>query len=382
MTGIAGMTVMAEPIRSLSATLIPSYITKPVTSGFAFVGAYGERHGIHVYAVTGDHWSARQFIPCEAPVALALHPNGQWLYALNEVSEYQGLPWGTLEAFTFDAKTSQLTSLGRQALSLSAVLPRSVVVSPDREKLIVAVHGGGAYNLLPILRGGRPGRVSSVIKVTGSGPIPGHQDTAHPQYALFDSTGKRIIATDLGTDTITTFVAEDGLQAHSRYEMPAGSGPRHLALHPNGELLFVANVLDGSISGLRYDSGKGSISAPTAQIPGVFGQALAMHPSGRLLLTAGKDEVAAWEIHSSTGTLQRVRGGSMRLGGDGAEGAACASGTVHDISFHPNGRSFFVLADQGVTCGEIHSRSGRLSPTPRANSLQGIGAIRSVAFRA
>ena len=339
--------------------------------GFAFVGAFGERHGIYVYAINGDLWRLRHFAPSDAPVSMALHPNGHWLYALNGVNEYLGLPCGTVEAFNFEARTGQLTSLGRQPLSLSATLPRSIAVSRAGDSLVVAVHGGGAYNLLPILPEGRVGRVSSMIKVTGCGPIPGHQKSAHPHSIVLDTTGKRCIATDLGADRITTLSLDNGLTIRSQYDLPAGSGPRHLALHPNGELLYVANALENSTSGFRYAPETGTIRERIVHMQGVYGQALAMHPTGNFLYTAGNGEVAAWSIHSSTGTIQHVQSRSIPM----PEVAM-----VQDLVVDPTGCSLFVLEDQGVSCLEIDPDSGRLSSTPFAKPLQVTNVVRSIVF--
>jgi len=339
--------------------------------GFAFVGAFGERHGIYVYAINGDLWRLRHFMPSDAPVSMALHPNGHWLYVLNGVNEYLGLPCGTVEAFNFEARTGQLTLLGRQPLSLSATLPRSIAVSRAGDSLVVAVHGGGAYNLLPILPEGRVGRVSSMIKVTGCGPIPGHQKSAHPHSIVLDTTGKRCIATDLGADRITTLSLDNGLTIRSQYDLPAGSGPRHLALHPNGELLYVANALENSTSGFRYAPETGTIRERIVHMQGVYGQALAMHPTGNFLYTAGNGEVAAWSIHSSTGTIQHVQSRSIPM----PEVAM-----VQDLVVDPTGCSLFVLEDQGVSCLEIDPDSGRLSSTPFAKPLQVTNVVRSIVF--
>ena len=85
-----------------------------------------------------------------APSSLALDASERFLYAVNEVDEYEGLPSGTVEAYAIDAADGTLTFVNRQSLSLSATAPRHAAVSPDGRSLVVAVHGGGAYNVLPL----------------------------------------------------------------------------------------------------------------------------------------------------------------------------------------------------------------------------------------
>ena len=368
---MAGMAALSVRTVWLSAANRSRSSIESNGSGFAFLGAFGERQGIHVYAVSGDQWRFLQFAPSDAPVSMALHRNGRWLYVLNGVSEFGGLPCGSVEAFNFDAQSGLLTPLGHQALSLSATLPSSIAVAPDGENLLVAVHGGGAYNLLPILPDGRAGHVTSVIKETGCGSVPGHQDSAHPQSVAFDTTGKRCIATDLGADRITTFLVNNGLTIQSRFDLPAGSGPSHLALHPNGKLVYVANALEDSLSGFRYDSETGTITGHIVQIDGAGGQALAMHPTGRFLYTAGSGRVAAWRIDSSSGVLHRVQPGCIQMN---------QSGVVHEMAVDLSGRSLIVLADQETTTFEIDPDSGRLSSSFLLASLRGADRIRSIAL--
>lgn len=335
--------------RWLSAAVKPEILTP--WSGLAFVGSFDAPQGVHVYAVTGNQWRLRQVATSEAPVSLALHPNGRWLYVLNEISEYRGLPCGSVESFRFDEEAGQLMSIGRQALSLSATMPRHIGITPDGQALVVAVHGGGAYNLLPILSDGRAGRVTSVIKETGCGPVAKQQESAHPQSVIFDSTGSRFLASDLGADRISVFSCERGFEVQSRFDLPAGSGPRHLALHPKERFLYVTEAIDNAVSGFRYDSESGTIKDRLTSTAGGCAEALAMHPSGHFLYTAGNGEIAAWSVDSSSGALNRVRSSNLAL----------EPGTsVYEMRVLPDGRALLVLTNLGVTRAEIDPHSGRL----------------------
>src|ERR1035437_4093863 len=129
---------------------------------------------------------------CDNPSCLTLQPSRKFLYAVNEIDEYQGLPTGTVEAYSIDARDGRLTLLNRQPLSLSATAPRHLAISPDGSKLIVAVHGGGSYNVLPLHTDGSLERVSGILKEVGSGPAQERQHASHPQMVLFDTTRHRI----------------------------------------------------------------------------------------------------------------------------------------------------------------------------------------------
>ncbi|HEX4322138.1 MAG TPA: beta-propeller fold lactonase family protein, partial [Acidobacteriaceae bacterium] len=175
------------------------------TPRLAFLATCGKEQGVHVFAMSDTRWRQLHFVPSESPVSLALHPNGETLYVLNGVSEYRGLPLGTVEAFRVSRMTGELSLLHRQPLALSATQPRHMAVSPDGKTLAVAVDGGGSYNVLPILSDGSLRRVARSWKETGSGPVAKFQSAPHPQTIVYDSTDTRLITTDLGCDRLSVF---------------------------------------------------------------------------------------------------------------------------------------------------------------------------------
>jgi 6-phosphogluconolactonase len=335
MTGLASVAAQSKWLHAAVGSDRWTDLASSRRPRFAFVGATGPNEGVHLFAIENERWSLRQIVRSAAPVSLALHPSSRTLYVLNEISEFQGLPTGSVEAYRIDKSTRQLDLLGRQALSLSATMPRHLAVSPDGKSLAVAVHGGGAYNLLPILEDGQLGRVRSILKETGSGPANGHQETAHPQSIVFDPTGSRFIAADLGSDRVSVLSVEDGLGALVRHTMPPGSGPRNLALHPNGQLLVVDHALDGSLSLLRYDSATGTITKRGPRLHGPFGSALAIDPSGDFLYAAGPAELNVWRIKPSIGALTRLQSQPMEK-------------EVTAIVPHPNGSRIFAVTSKGV----------------------------------
>jgi 6-phosphogluconolactonase (cycloisomerase 2 family) len=112
--------------------------------------------------------------------------------------------------------------------------------------MVVAVYGGGAYNVLPIDGGGRIGRVKQVIKEIGHGADANIQATAHPHSVVFDDSGKFVVGTDFGCDRINVFAFEDErLGRIERIATPAGSGPSEVWLAESGLEMVVAHRLGG-----------------------------------------------------------------------------------------------------------------------------------------
>ncbi len=248
---------------------------------------------IQVFSTTADSgaWRRVQTIASAAPASLALSPDRRFLYVANAVDSFEHMPTGSVEAFAVDAQTGRLTLLNRQRLALSAVMPSHIAVSPDGGQIAVAVAGGAAYNLLPVLEDGSVGRVTASLKQIGSGQHPELQGRALPQSVLFHSD-RHLLGADLGSDRISAFsVAAGGaLSTAQHHEAAVGSGPAHMVAHPSGNLVFTAGGLDPVVSSLRFDASAKQPLEPLQHLtcPSAAGgvTALAMHRSGTLLFVA------------------------------------------------------------------------------------------------
>jgi 6-phosphogluconolactonase len=359
---------------------------KQATASFAYVGysgkAYGDasggrsEQGIQVFAVRRGRWVPTQTIVSDSPSFLTLHPSQRFLYAINEIDTYQGLPSGTIEAYAIDPHRGHLTLLNRQPLSLSGIMPRHMAASPDGSNLVVAVHGGGAYNVLPIGPEGHLERVSGIAKETGSGPNQEHQEASHPQMVLFDTSGRHLLGADLGSDRLSVFTLDDGkLAVRNRSAVQPGSGPRHMALHPSGHMLFVANELDASVSCFRYDAANGRILERQGHVASLSPElyrknvgTLAIHPSGRFLYTPNRslasgrslaDGITVWDI-GTTGALTPIQSWSEGLD------------FLHGMVMAPDGTSLSLLDQKSgsVLRLNIDSASGQLGQPVRVAKLQ------------
>ncbi|MDQ1450777.1 MAG: 6-phosphogluconolactonase, partial [Acidobacteriaceae bacterium] len=338
-----------------------------VAPRFAYVGFGGEGakdEGIAVFDLRGGRWKPAGVVASVAPSSLALDVSERFLYAVNEVHEYEGLPSGTVEAYAIDTADGSLKLVNRQKLSLSATAPRHAAVSPDGRALVVAVHGGGAYNVLPLGNDGSVGAVSGILKETGSGPHD-EQRSAHPQMVVFDRAG-RVVSADLGSDRLSVLKLDAArLSIAGRYAAQAGDGPRQIAFHPDGRLLFVANELDASVACYGYDAEEGRIVERLGQVAtacdgNAGGVVMAVDPAGEFLYTAhrrGSDGVSMWRVARSTGGLQRLQ-------------VVDESGPrLHEMTMTADGTSLIGLSREvGVVFG-WRVANGRISRRVRLTTL-------------
>ncbi|QNI35606.1 lactonase family protein [Edaphobacter albus] len=352
---------------SLSATTISGK-----KASFAYVSSLeGSDEGIHVYAVHQGRWEKLQMLKSERPVALVLAPNRKTLYAVNEVDQYRGLPVGTVEAFAIHPD-GRLKLLNRQRLALSAIHPRHAAVTPDGRSLVVAVQGGGAYNVLGIEEDGRLGHISGLWKETGV-ERAGESLVARPQMVAFDQTG-RILSVDGGTDRLNIFGrGETSLTTHERANLSVGCGASQVEAHPAGSHLYV--IQSSGISCHGYDTASGKVSQPVQNLS--FPAAtegpstMAVHPSGNFLYACQqRNGVAAWSVSKMTGRLRSIGTQAVELG------------ELDAIHVAPDGRSLIALnADRGQAAEiQIDATTGRLKESrivARVNSPKSLAVLYS-----
>jgi 6-phosphogluconolactonase (cycloisomerase 2 family) len=272
---------------------------------FAYVGCGDD--SLRVFRVQGGFWMQIQRVASRAPAYVLLSPAQRVLYVANDVDEHEGQARGTVEAFHIGPDDGRLTLLSRTELSLSAIRPRHLALSPDGQLLAVAAYGGGIYNLVAIAQDGSLGRVSGIFKDAGCGAHAQLQASAHPHTLLFDAGG-RLLSSDFGSDRLSVFALEDGrLRRRMQRSTGEGSGPSDCVFHPSRSFVYTWHSLEGALVCYRY--GSGGLGEEIQRVRLSAG-GLAMHPSGRMLYTAE----GAWRIDATRGRLsrgQRLRAASQ-----------------------------------------------------------------------
>jgi 6-phosphogluconolactonase len=272
------------------------------TAEYAYIGTYtrdapggdsgkAQSEGIYVAKVGEDGaLEPLQTVPSDNPSFLALSPDQRFLYAINEIADFEGQEVGSVEAYQIDAASGEIALINRQALPGS--IPAHLVVDPGGDYLVVALYMGGSYVVLPIGDDGSLGAPTGEVVQQGSGPNQERQEAPHPHATTLDPAGRYIATADLGIDKVEIFALEEGKLAKvSEAVMAPGAGPRHVAFHPDGTMLYVINELDATIAALPYDAESGKVGeavATVATVPDDFPDAkstaeIMVHPSGKFL---------------------------------------------------------------------------------------------------
>ena len=118
-----------EFIRGVAGVVaLPPLLPQLTAARFAYVAS--GQNSIQALRVQGEQRTTIQEIASAAPACIASARDT--LYVANDVEIYNRLPRGSVESFRI-GRDGRLTPLARTALSLSAIHPRSLAVSPDQK---------------------------------------------------------------------------------------------------------------------------------------------------------------------------------------------------------------------------------------------------------
>ena len=245
----------------------------------AYVGAYTDKgKGIHMFdvnATDGTLTPTKILTGIVNPSALAFSPNKKFLYAVNEISNYNGTTNGSVTSIAVDSATGDLKILN--TVSSEGGGPAHVTVDPSGKWAFAANYGGGSATVLPIMPDGSLGAATDVKKITGTiGPknavdappgsfaISAH-DVPHVHMVEADPGGNYVFVAELATDRILVYALDkqrgtltpanpDSVQGSP------GSGPRHFVFHPNGRLVYAITEEGSTMMVMDYDPSSGKLT--------------------------------------------------------------------------------------------------------------------------
>ena len=221
-----------------------------------YIGTYtkDKSEGIYLYkldAATGGLTKVSAAGVKDNPSYLALDPQRRYLFAVNEIGEYQGKKSGAVSAFAVDQKTGGLKLLNQQP-SLGGA-PCYITVDKTGKNVLVANYSGGNVAAFPIGSGGKLGEAASMQGHQGSSVNEKRQKEPHAHCIVLDPANKFAFSADLGIDKIMIY-RFDAATGKLTPNTPAfvatkpGAGPRHLTFHPNGKYAFVINELNSTFT--------------------------------------------------------------------------------------------------------------------------------------
>ena len=297
-----------------------------------YVGTYTEEgsksKGIYAYrydAATAQITALGLAAETTNPSFVAPHPNGKYLYAVNEVGNYKSPNSGGVSAFSIDHATGKLTFLNEVASR--GADPCYIIVDKTGKYVLVANYTGGSVAVFPVLADGKLGEASAFVQHTGHGTDPKRQEAAHAHSIDLSPDQRFAMVDDLGLDELLVYKFDSAKGSLTPNNPPfaqlaPGVGPRHFALRPDGKFAYVVAEMGHSVTVFSNDAANGKLqvvqTVPT--LPMDFkgrndDAEIQMHPSGKFLYASnrGEDTIAVYAIDGAKGTLTHV--GNVPTGG-------------------------------------------------------------------
>jgi len=239
----------------------------------------------------------------------------------------------------------------------------------------VANYGSGSVAALPIQADGRLGEASATIQHHGSSVNAQRQSGPHAHFIMPDTNNRFALACDLGLDKVLIYqltAARGSLVANEppSVSIKAGSGPRHLAFHPNGQFVYLINEMGSTLTALAYDANRGmlkelqTVSTLPEKLEGQSGRQgggmsscaeVQVSPSGKFVYGSnrGHDSIVVFAIDPKSGRLSYV------------EHQPTQGKTPRHFAIEPAGK--WLLAENqdsdSIVVFRIDETSGRLSAT-------------------
>jgi 6-phosphogluconolactonase len=285
-----------------------------------YVGTYTEKGSKGIYAyrfdpATDQLTSLGLAAESANPSFLAVDPSRRFLYAVNEISQYEGRSSGGVSAFAIAPGTGKLTLLNE--VPSGGAGPCHLTVDKTGKYVLVANYGGGSLAVFPILKDGRLGEASAFVQHSGSSVNPQRQEGPHAHSVYVSPDNRFAICADLGLDEVLVyrFDAGKGTLAPNNPAfalVSSGAGPRHFAFHPSGKFGYVIDEMQSTVTVFSYDPASGALDViqTVSTLPQEFkGEStaaeVAVHPSGKFLYGSnrGNDSIALFAINARKGTL-------------------------------------------------------------------------------
>ncbi|MEM1134668.1 MAG: lactonase family protein [Bacteroidota bacterium] len=305
----------------------------------------------------------KHLLPTINPSYLCLSKNNQFLYTFEETGQRDN---PQLKAYSVN-KEGQLTPINEQAIPGSA--PCHLAFSPDEKFLVVACYRSGSVQVYPVKSDGSLGEITDNAQHKGSSINKNRQKSPHAHMVAFDKLGKVYIC-DLGIDQVVVYNLVENGKLHALKDeaitIDAGSGPRHMVFHSDGNHAFVLNELTSTVSLLKKEAGKFKVLKNYLSLDGAFSglpsaAAIRLSKDGHFLYTSDRtiNALSIFEFDATKSMLKLI--GHQPTSGE----------TPRDFNIDPKG-NWLLAAHQNtnnIVVFSIKKKSGELKQVSEIDQI-------------
>jgi 6-phosphogluconolactonase len=244
--------------------------------------------------------------PPAMPSFFAWHPSRKFGYSVDESKD------GRVVAYGIDQTTGMLTRLNDAPVM--GFGPTYIALDHTGKWALTACWAGGETASIAVNPIGADGMVGPPAD-RRMFPVNGY---AH--FITTDPTNKYVFASINGQQYVAQYrfdVATGKLTENSpaRIMRPSGSGPRHMAFHPNGKFAYLINEQGNTVTVYRFDDATGLLmqlqDIPTLP-SGYGGQSstahILVHRSGKFVYGSnrGHDSIVIYGVDQASGMLTLI----------------------------------------------------------------------------
>jgi len=288
-----------------------------------YVGTYtnAESKGIYKYLLQKDGNLKQIGLSAisDSPSFLTMSADKKYLIAVNEIN-IDGV--GTVESFLITDDSLKFISRS----SSGGAHPCFVAVN-EAGYVLTANYTGGNVGLLKIDDKGNLSDVLDLQQHSGSGGTE-RQKAPHAHSAWFEPNSNNVISIDLGTNELLFSYLDSNAQKilpsnPHKIKMESGAGPRHLAFHPQGKYIYVANELDCTVTLLKKSNNdKYQIINSVSTLPVGYTEPntcadIHISSDGKFLYASnrGHNSIAIFEVDINSGNVTLIANESTRGNG-------------------------------------------------------------------
>jgi len=335
-----------------------------------YVGNYGtgQEGGIYfcrLQLITGEMIIRGNISGIDNPSFLSMDASNQYLIAVNEVSEINGNPGGSVSSFKIDPENGSLTFINMQ--STLGESPCHITIDRTGKFILIANYSGGNIIVFPILQDCMIGKNVEFIQHKGKSIIPDRQENPHPHSIILSPDNRYAFVPDLGLDKILIYRFDQKTGKLRSSDIPyislkPGAGPRHFTFSRDGKFAYVINELDSTVTAFRYYPDKGKLKEiqTITTLPGDFTGIsycadIHIHPNNHFLYGSnrGHNSIITFSIDPSKGKL-KLKGFTETLGD-----------FPRNFAIDPSGQ-YLLAANQrsdNIFSFRIKPETGELTPT-------------------
>ena len=298
-----------------------------------YVGTYTDEtsEGIYCYDFnpeTGEISNQKLAAKVTNPSFLSYSTNRKFLYAVNEVADFENTNSGSVTAFSV-IENGLLQFIN--GVSSNGAHPCHIQLNEDNAA--ISNYTGGTISIHKIGENGKINPANQIINHNTP------TEKSHAHSTLFFNN--ELFVADLGRDFLAHYVKiGDDYVLKENYSMGEKSGPRHFKISKNGDFMYVINELNSTITALKKGTENyiqfQNISTLTDDFKGEsFCADIHFSDDERFLYGSnrGENSIVVFKRDKKNGTLQKIQSISV-------EGS-----WPRNFTIAPNGK-FLLVANQ------------------------------------